>query len=93
MLNNNTVETIRDKALWMRRTAFGMVHAAQLGHPGGDFSAIDVMATLYFGVMKVDPKQPNRADRVRLGVWVLIFLSIFTVIAWRLNAAFWKDVK
>ena len=37
--------------------------------------------------------EPNQADRVRLGVWVLLFLSIFTVIAWRLNAAFWKDVK
>jgi len=37
--------------------------------------------------------EPNRADRVRLGVWVLIFLSIFTLIAWRLNAAFWKDIK
>ena len=30
-------------------------------------------------------------DRVRLGVWVLLFLAVFTVIAWRLNAAFWKD--
>lgn len=37
--------------------------------------------------------EPNQGQRVRLGVWVLIFLSIFTVIAWRLNAAFWKDVK
>ena len=37
--------------------------------------------------------EPNQGDRVRLGVWVLIFLAIFTVIAWRLNAAFWKDVK
>ncbi|HNU12222.1 MAG TPA: cytochrome c1 [Rubrivivax sp.] len=37
--------------------------------------------------------EPNQAGRVRLGVWVLIFLAIFTVIAWRLNAAFWKDVK
>ena len=37
--------------------------------------------------------EPVQADRVRLGVWVLLFLSIFTVIAWRLNAAFWKDIK
>lgn len=37
--------------------------------------------------------EPMRADRVRLGVWVLLFLAGFTVIAWRLNAAFWKDVK
>jgi cytochrome c1 len=28
-----------------------------------------------------------------IGVWVLLFLGVFTVIAWRLNAAFWKDVK
>ena len=37
--------------------------------------------------------EPVQTERVRLGVWVLLFLAIFTVIAWRLNAAFWKDIK
>ncbi|MFM1909024.1 MAG: hypothetical protein RLZZ591_2701 [Pseudomonadota bacterium] len=37
--------------------------------------------------------EPAQNTRVRIGVWVLIFLSIFTVFAWRLNAAYWKDVK
>lgn len=37
--------------------------------------------------------EPAQNTRVRVGVWVLIFLGVFTVIAWRLNAAFWKDVK
>lgn len=37
--------------------------------------------------------EPAQNQRVRLGVWVLIFLAGFTVIAWRLNAAFWKDIK
>ncbi len=37
--------------------------------------------------------EPQQTSRVRIGVWVLLFLGIFTVIAWRLNAAFWKDVK
>ncbi|MBK9135210.1 MAG: cytochrome c1 [Betaproteobacteria bacterium] len=37
--------------------------------------------------------EPNQASRVRLGVWVLLFIALFTVIAWRLNAAYWKDVK
>jgi ubiquinol-cytochrome c reductase cytochrome c1 subunit len=37
--------------------------------------------------------EPIQHQRVRLGVWVLIFLSAFTFIAWRLNAAYWKDVK
>ena len=37
--------------------------------------------------------EPVQNSRVRLGVWVLLFLSVFTVIAWRLNVAFWKDIK
>ncbi|MGM9426789.1 cytochrome c1 [Hydrogenophaga sp. MI9] len=37
--------------------------------------------------------EPAQNSRVRLGVWVLLFLAAFTVVAWRLNAAFWKDVK
>ena len=37
--------------------------------------------------------EPNQAQRVRLGVFVLLFLALFTVIAWRLNAAYWKDIK
>ena len=37
--------------------------------------------------------EPAQNTRVRIGVWVLLFLGVFTVIAWRLNAAYWKDVK
>ncbi len=37
--------------------------------------------------------EPAQNTRVRVGVWVLFFLGIFTFIAWRLNAAYWKDVK
>jgi ubiquinol-cytochrome c reductase cytochrome c1 subunit len=37
--------------------------------------------------------EPVQNERVRLGVWVLMFLALFFVITWRLNAAFWKDVK
>lgn len=37
--------------------------------------------------------EPAQNQRKRLGVWVLLFLGVFTIIAWRLNAAYWKDVK
>jgi ubiquinol-cytochrome c reductase cytochrome c1 subunit len=37
--------------------------------------------------------EPAQNTRVRVGVWVLLFLLVFTFIAWRLNAAFWKDVR
>ncbi|WP_316151697.1 cytochrome c1 [Cupriavidus sp. BIC8F] len=37
--------------------------------------------------------EPAQNHRKRLGVWVLLFLGVFTVFAWRLNTAYWKDVK
>ena len=37
--------------------------------------------------------EPSQNQRVRVGVWVLLFLCAFTLIAWRLNASFWKDIK
>ena len=37
--------------------------------------------------------EPGQNARIRLGVWVLIFLGVFVLVAWRLNAAYWKDVK
>ena len=37
--------------------------------------------------------EPIQNTRVRIGVWVLIFLLGLTFVSWRLNAAFWKDVK
>ncbi len=37
--------------------------------------------------------EPAQNTRVRVGVWVLLFLSVLTLFAWRLNAAFWKEVK
>ena len=37
--------------------------------------------------------EPAQKSRVQIGVWVMLFLLIFTFIAWRLNAAYWKDIK
>jgi ubiquinol-cytochrome c reductase cytochrome c1 subunit len=37
--------------------------------------------------------EPAQNTRKRLGVWVLLFLGVFALLAWRLNASYWKDVK
>jgi ubiquinol-cytochrome c reductase cytochrome c1 subunit len=37
--------------------------------------------------------EPAQNTRKRLGVWVLLFLGVFIVITWRLNASYWKDIK
>jgi transketolase len=42
-----------------------MAHSAGLGHPGGDLSCADILATLYFNVLRVDPRAPHHPDRDR----------------------------
>ncbi|RYF29895.1 MAG: cytochrome c1 [Comamonadaceae bacterium] len=37
--------------------------------------------------------EPAQNVRTRVGVGVLFFLLLLTFMAWRLNAAFWKDIK
>lgn len=37
--------------------------------------------------------EPAQDARKRVGVWVLMFLGLLTLITWRLNAAYWKDIK
>lgn len=37
--------------------------------------------------------EPDANRRRAIGIWVLFFLAIFIVLAWRLNAQFWKDIK
>lgn len=62
---NDPAASIAEKARWIRRHSFQMVYEAQLGHLGGDFSAADILATLFFGVMRYDPGNPTDPSRDR----------------------------
>jgi len=37
--------------------------------------------------------EPAQNSRVRVGVWVLLFLGLLTAMTWRLNAAYWKEIN
>jgi ubiquinol-cytochrome c reductase cytochrome c1 subunit len=37
--------------------------------------------------------EPAQNTRKRLGVWVVLFMALFSFLAWRLNASYWKEVK
>ena len=60
------VQEIRERARSIRKDALKMVFEARQGHPGGDMSVADILAALYFGVLRVDPKEPHAPDRDRL---------------------------
>ncbi|MCC7009654.1 MAG: transketolase [Acidobacteria bacterium] len=60
-----TAAAIAERARRIRATSLQMVHAAKMGHPGGDLSAADILATLYFRVLSIDPAQPSHPARDR----------------------------
>ena len=63
-MHANTSE-LKAQAKELRKIALTMIYEAQSGHPGGAFSAADIVTALYFSEMKVDPKNPQWADRDR----------------------------
>ena len=60
-----TPEQIKRKADELRLHVIEMTTAAGSGHPGGSLSSADLIASLYFSVMKHDPKNPQWEDRDR----------------------------
>ena len=57
---------LADASRRIRRRAIVMINEAGLGHVGGDFSVIDILATLYLAVLRIDPRRPEYPDRDRL---------------------------
>ncbi|MGL4964246.1 MAG: transketolase [Inquilinus sp.] len=49
----------------IRGSVLRMIGQAGLGHVGGDLSVTDILATLFFGVLDLDPANPTRPDRDR----------------------------
>jgi len=61
-----TVEALRQRAIDVRLLDLKMVHGAGLGHIGGEFSATDILVTLFFGgILRYDPAVPNDPERDR----------------------------
>ena len=59
------VTHVRERANWMRRRLLGMIVDAGQGHPGGDLSATDILAALYFDILRIDASSPAAPDRDR----------------------------
>jgi transketolase len=57
---------LTDAARDIRRSIVTMIDAARAGHIGGDLSVTDILATLFFAVLNVDPADPRHPDRDRL---------------------------
>ncbi len=59
------VARVAERARRIRLTSLRMVHAAGMGHPGGDLSCADILATLFFQTLRIDPAHPEDPARDR----------------------------
>jgi transketolase len=56
---------LKDIATEIRISVLKTISHAGIGHIGGEFSAADILATLFFGVLRVDPQRPAWEQRDR----------------------------
>lgn len=64
-INDERVQEVKEKALAIRRHILTMLCAAGSGHTGGSLSASDIVASLYFWEMNLDPANPDWENRDR----------------------------
>src|ERR1700704_1701250 len=65
MQTTSNVDQLAALSKSMRREVIQMITAAKSGHPGGSLSAVEILVTLYFDVMRHDPSNPKWPDRDR----------------------------
>jgi len=65
MVQQELIASLERQAKTIRCLSMEMIGNAGTGHPGGALSAAEIMAVLYFKVLRVDPKQPLWEDRDR----------------------------
>jgi transketolase len=57
------IENLIEKSFKIRKHVLEMTTRARSGHPGGSLSCVEILVTLYFHVMRHNPKNPQWPDR------------------------------
>src|SRR5260221_14292240 len=65
MQPKKSMQEMQVTARQVRRDIIEMIGAAKSGHPGGSLSAVEVLVTLYYDVMRHDPANPTWPGRDR----------------------------
>jgi transketolase len=65
MRENENIQRLKEIANECRIDIIKMLELAGSGHPGGSLSAIDIITTLFFHEMRMDPGNPQWEDRDR----------------------------
>lgn len=66
MLSNNKIEFLKDKTKKTRKNIIKMAFRAKSAHTGGALSCVEILVSLYFEIMNIDPQNPEGKNRDRL---------------------------
>jgi transketolase len=64
--SSKAYEHIRERALFIRRETVRLISIAKTGHYASTFSCAEILASLYYGVMRLRAGEPDWPDRDRL---------------------------
>ena len=59
------MESLEKTCRAVRRDIINLTADAASGHPGGSLSSVEIMVSLFFDKMKIDPANPQMEDRDR----------------------------
>lgn len=65
-INKEKLEHLEEMAYQIRQLSIEMITYGKWGHIGGSLSMAEILATLYFHILRVDPANPKRDQRDRL---------------------------
>ncbi|MEZ4629451.1 MAG: transketolase [Deinococcales bacterium] len=60
-----STQELADLACQQRRQNLELIYRTGMGHIGGDMSATDILITLYFAILNIDPSRPQDPHRDR----------------------------
>lgn len=59
------VKELEKRAVEIRKRTVEIIYKASGGHIGGSLSSVDILVALHFGIMNIDPKNPEMKGRDR----------------------------
>ena len=65
-MTNERKEELQRQCSKFRNDLIDLLHSIQTGHPGGSLSCTEILTSLYFEIMHVNPENPEMEGRDHL---------------------------
>ncbi|MFW5980660.1 MAG: 1-deoxy-D-xylulose-5-phosphate synthase N-terminal domain-containing protein, partial [Halanaerobiaceae bacterium] len=59
------IDLLQDKAVEIRKKLLKMIFKSGTGHTGGSLSSTDILTVLYYEILNIDSKNPEKENRDR----------------------------